>query len=788
MREPTAGGGVANVCFQYPARNEMKRAGLGLGLCSSWVVVLMLLVGGASRAAAGQADYRSSFDGERTWAGPDFWTARWQDWSVSAGRLSVEARANRSAVLMTHDIQAGDGTIQAAVEIAADQAVSVPAGLWMGVNGPVPDWRSAAAYGEYRTFAGVRPDGTLVVRTKDLSELITSPSTLKMSERFRIDFRAEVAGEKVRIVLRAIQAESEAGRIDIELPAAAVVGLCGMGTADLIGETKPTSPAAAPRWHFREFTLAGTQLHHDPGRTYGPIGWMQYTVYNGILKLSVLMVPIGVSDNQRVQLQFDRGAGYQTVAEESIDALSRSAHFRIDSKVTSYDVGKLTRYRVRYEWNGKEYFLEGTLRPAPAGPVKIAVMSCDRGYAFPNLPITAHIKHRHADLLLFLGDQIYEPFGNHGIERRPLDRSTLDYLRKYALFGWVNRELLANTPSIIIPDDHDVFQGNLWGAAGRAVPRGGDEMGGYQGEADWVNVVQRTQSWHLPDAYDPTPVERGITVHYNQFSLGNVSFAVLEDRKWKTGFRSIWPDAKAIPRGDLNALDAPGAQLLGERQEQFLSQWAQNNPDQIHVAISATIFAKTYTHTGPELNRNQLDFDTNGWPRTARNRAVAMLGKARALHLVGDQHVGILAQLGVDNWTDGPLTFMGPGTANGWPRAWWPETPGENRRPGDPEYTGRYVDPFGNQFTILAAANPESGSNKLTAATHSQEQIAEAKSSGFGLVTIDPLTNRATFEMWRYSFDAAIPQSARQFNGFPQTFERNDTGWQRVNENSGLQK
>ena len=48
-------------------------------------------------------------------------------------------------------------------------------------------------------------------------------------------------------------------------------------------------------------------------------------------------------------------------------------------------------------------------------------------------------------------------------------------------------------------------------------------------------MVQRQQSWHLPDPVDPAPVERGITVYFTRLRVGGVDFAILEDRKFKTG-------------------------------------------------------------------------------------------------------------------------------------------------------------------------------------------------------------------------------------------------------------
>ena len=48
-------------------------------------------------------------------------------------------------------------------------------------------------------------------------------------------------------------------------------------------------------------------------------------------------------------------------------------------------------------------------------------------------------------------------------------------------------------------------------------------------------MVQRQQTWHLPDPVDPAPVDRGIGVYFTRLRVGGVDFAILEDRKFKTG-------------------------------------------------------------------------------------------------------------------------------------------------------------------------------------------------------------------------------------------------------------
>ena len=53
--------------------------------------------------------------------------------------------------------------------------------------------------------------------------------------------------------------------------------------------------------------------------------------------------------------------------------------------------------------------------------------------------------------------------------------------------------------------------------------------------ADFVKMVERTQTSHLPDPFDPTPVGQGIGVYYSHLVWGRVSIAILEDRKFKSG-------------------------------------------------------------------------------------------------------------------------------------------------------------------------------------------------------------------------------------------------------------
>jgi len=92
------------------------------------------------------------------------------------------------------------------------------------------------------------------------------------------------------------------------------------------------------------------------------------------------------------------------------------------------------------------------------------------------------------------------------------------------------RDLMRDIPVICTPDDHDVFQGNLWGGGGIARPSGtadSDDLMGFTQTVKMVNVVNTTQCSHLPDPYDPEHIEQGMKVWYTSLNYGRVSFAIV---------------------------------------------------------------------------------------------------------------------------------------------------------------------------------------------------------------------------------------------------------------------
>ena len=173
---------------------------------------------------------------------------------------------------------------------------------------------------------------------------------------------------------------------------------------------------------------------------------------------------------------------------------------------------------------------------------------------------------------------------------------------------------------------------------------------------DWVNAVQRTQAGHLPDPHDPVPCDSGIDVYFTEMRYGGASFAIIEDRKFKSGpGDTLSPSQRAEGRRDPRVVDVEGAELLGPRQEAFLNRWAQaSGGSDFRLVCSQTIFCKATTHSGGRLERRLTDLDCGGWPQAGRNRALSALRPVQdVIMLHGDQHVGSLVRHGIDEWEDG---------------------------------------------------------------------------------------------------------------------------------------
>ena len=538
---------------------------------------------------------------------------------------------------------------------------------------------------------------------------------------------------------------------------------------------------------FQDWQISGNKVTQNLDQTFGPILWTQYTLHRGVMKMTAQVSPMGRMNREKVHLEFWKEGKWKRVQSSAIHEYASTAHFRMEN----WNDQQPVPFRVVLKDGNEMGEWKGTIRKDPKNKktIKLAALSCMKDGAFPNQYLQQNILAQNPDVLFFAGDQLYESNGGYGIVRaskiEDVARASLNYLPKYWIFGWSFRDAMKDRPSIVIPDDHDVYHGNIWGLGGGPVPEGGNKGsdGGYAMHPEWVRMVERTQVSNLPDPYDPTPVLQNIGVYYTDFNYGGISMAVLEDRKFKSGpvqavdkkTHKGRVDHVRDPNLDPKVLDKPGLHLLGTRQEQFLEEWAGDYRDASMKAIlSQSPFCAVATHHGGGKDSNILiaDLDSNGWPQSGRNRAIELARKAHAVMIHGDQHLATVVHHGVDEWNDAGFSFAGAGICNGYPRLWAPKEAGKNRRPGSPNFTGEFLDGFHNKINVWAAANridkqyPEKIKGQLSTMLEKLNNSA----SGYGIVKFHKDEQEITMESWPiYENMTSDIASYETHNGWPVT-------------------
>jgi hypothetical protein len=516
------------------------------------------------------------------------------------------------------------------------------------------------------------------------------------------------------------------------------------------GEWWTRGPGAAPQPKGKAKAKGGGQPVAPPMDMPRDqvVAFAIYTHHGGVLKISAQLFPLKPGEPREARLELKRDGIWAEAAKAEVLYPGWDAHFRIQD----WDATKDVAYRVRH---GEQALFEGRIRrdPVDKDVIVVANMSCNSSRTTGQRPeIIDNLKAQDPDLLFFAGDQTY--------------RHT-EHTAGWIEFGLQFREILRDRPAICIPDDHDVGHGNLWGENGKRSTIPGDADGGYRYPVEYVNQVQRQQSWHLPDPVDPAPVERGITVYFSRLTVGGVDFAILEDRKFKSGpagkipQMGPRPDHINDPSYDPKTIDLPGLQLLGERQEKFLRAWTQDwTGAEMKAVLSQTAFCGAVHMHGRRNDRLLADLDCNGWPQTPSRRALAEIRRAWAVHLCGDQHLAVVVKHGLQEFGDGPYGFTSPALVNTIYGRWWhplDEKPGPNPVPGSPlPWTGEFNDGLGNKISMLAYANPP--------------DIADEKerADGYGIARFNKKKRTVTFECWPRFSDAAQGDKA-QFPGWPIT-------------------
>ena len=749
----------------------------------------------------------------RVWIGPEYWANPMQDWQLNNGRVEcVTSGGDRNLFLLTHELDSASGDVLMKVTIGSlETGLSAGwVGFKLGVNGEFGDYRDDAVRGE-GIPVGITSKGKLFIGFVDSNapevNLYDSDITLVISAKpgseGLYNLVLEVFDHNKKLLADYSRSQVAAHWLEggLALVCSATAPLEVSDHRKYIeypdwGTEANTDRTGNFRFWFKDWKVSGSKVRYYPERTFGPILFTQFTVSNNELKLTVQMPPIGDSDPDEVFLQMkDNFQEWQNVGSASIDELSQTARFRHTLSAGGEDVPYRVHYQLASSNNqSTDHYFEGVIPKEPSNKqsLVVAAFTGNNDLGFPNSDLVHNLTLQRPDFLFFSGDQIYEGVGGYGAQRSPLKAAVLDYLRKWYMFGWTYRELLRRIPSVAIPDDHDVYHGNIWGEAGKATDTTGtgqdqQDSGGYKMYPEWVNMVQKTQTSHLPDPYDPTPVKQGIGVYYTNLEYAGLSFGIIEDRKFKSAPQNLLPEAE-IDNGwvqnpsfdPATQADHPKAKLLGKRQHDFLNWWTKNwEPGTwMKVVLSQTIFANLATLPRKDAMHDRIvpqlrimkegeyapddiqvtDMDSNGWPQTGRDDAVKIIRKAFAFHIAGDQHLGSTIQYGVDQYGDGGYALCVPSVSNVFPRRWYPPI-----NPETQSNTGNYKDGFGNLLTVMAVSNP--------VFTGRKPAKLYDRATGYGIVRFERDQRRITIENWPRDAD---PKKDQQYKGWPIIINQKD--------------
>tara|TARA_R110000737_G_scaffold29150_1_gene47566 strand:+ start:1505 stop:3064 length:1560 start_codon:yes stop_codon:yes gene_type:complete len=452
------------------------------------------------------------------WVGPEYWGNRLQDWRLKDGMAVCNISAgNRNLQLLTVQKTDSITPLEVSVDITLlNKSIANTdegcLGMQLGCNGPFDDYRSAAVFGKGFDI-GLNPNGKLQV-----SGQLFDTGLNKIPETFRLEVHLEPYNDKYRLkvdVLEPITNTLIHTQEDIY-----VFGKNLVGNFALLADIKTDkSHASQPLAGYSNWNITADNLISNKDQLYGPICFAQYTLHDKKLKLTAQLAPIEEIEGNSVQLQFKEQGVWKTTTNTQLEHIGRAVNFVVENWNANSDIAYRILVEIPLKNEIHQYTYEGTIAQEPLNKesVSAAVFSCNFHYGFPDNDVHENVAKLNPDIILFLGDQFYEGTGGFGAERSgDLDDLCLDYLRKWMMFGWSYRELFRHKPCAIIPDDHDVYHGNVWGESGKKADTSeghgmlAQDSGGYKMPPEWVNMVQFTQTSHLPDPFDPSPVKQNI--------------------------------------------------------------------------------------------------------------------------------------------------------------------------------------------------------------------------------------------------------------------------------------
>jgi len=286
---------------------------------------------------------------------------------------------------------------------------------------------------------------------------------------------------------------------------------------------------------------------------------------------------------------------------------------------------------------------------APVAHVRFAIGSCQ------HFEYGWYVAHRHLcdqdlDLMVFLGDYIYEGSGTDDRVRRHEGGEAVSlggYRVRHAQYKTDPdlQRLHAAVPWLITWDDHEVQ--NDWA--------------GEQGEdLDPAFLKRRAaafQAWfeHMPVPLHVMPHGPSLKL-YDTVALGQlVRFTTLDDRQYRTPQACPTPGrggSRVVDLAECREVADPARTILGEEQERWVDATFASSRQQWNVLAQQTLMAPIDASDDP--GRQAWTDGWEGYPESRRRllRSMSERGLSNPIVVGGDTHSTFVADLRLDPWDE----------------------------------------------------------------------------------------------------------------------------------------
>ncbi len=682
--------------------------------------------------------YSWSNASNQRWIGESFWPNSLQEWEVKNGKVYC-SRPSRMSTLHYLPFENFENSLSGSFLVGRNDTAAIDsfgkAGIIIGLSNNKLNYNSRSMIHLYSLeedgyWIGIEYDHVFIEELSSHEKAVSNSLDTSLLNKYNragltLDYNMVQQGDSLVLVVfvdNIVAAEMYVSRNILE------------GSICFAASSKQRNS----EYFFNDLLLPLADLSE---RNFGPISTCLYSFNADVLNFSAQLAPLAKEKNYELLLEVRRNGFWQKLRRLPVDTFAMQARFRN----IKWNREGSTPYRVSL-WNNKEMigtYYEGHItKQSKKNEVKIMAMSCNgipfisnsntdyKTFWTPYEMIHEKVKLENPDLLVFLGDQMYES--------RPVMMETdstlfiADYYYRWLLWCREFNDVTRNLPCLIILDDHDYRQGNLWGDGAKKASVIPDSLppqyktheddwqtdnGGFLMNEAFLNLAEILQTGHLPNAYDLSSRSYFTTLNFN-----GIGIALLEDRKFKTSPITALPNISILNGIALNdtlsfeKLNNSHSTLLGNTQLKMLDQWSENwNGEIMKIAFTQSVYAALsstkkgfvpYDSTNISINDSvaypthlSKDMDCNGWPKSGRDTALLMIRKSSALLVGGDQHFPSITQQGIKDWRDASYSFTIPAVNNTYPRFFLPDS-------SDSFGNNNYIDGFGNKVSMDIFNNP----------------------------------------------------------------------------------